>query len=171
MTILLKAFVSFAVLGRRFWAPLLLLPLISSGASATIQFSGWYYTSITGPFAGESALVAAGILYDTVKGTAGAPTYDYIYEVADTGTAPIAAFVGGTGPQGAVLYNSDTSFGLPGLPASGPVSRGACRDFLRKSRRRRPARGCLAAGEARTTRSAQAHPRRRTRRYTPAAAV
>jgi hypothetical protein len=40
MTILLKAFVSFAVLGRRFWAPLLLLPLISSGASATIQFSG-----------------------------------------------------------------------------------------------------------------------------------
>jgi hypothetical protein len=66
MTILLKAFVSFAVLGRRFWAPLLLLPLISSGASATIQFSGWYYTSITGPFAGESALVAAGILYDTL---------------------------------------------------------------------------------------------------------
>jgi len=130
MTILLKAFVSFAVLGRRFWAPLLLLPLISSGASATIQFSGWYYTSITGPFAGESALVAAGILYDTVRGTAGAPTYDYIYEVADTGTAPIAAFVGGTGPQGAVLYNSDTSFGLPGLPASGPVSRGAMPGFL-----------------------------------------
>jgi hypothetical protein len=66
MTILLKAFISFAALGRRFWAPLLLLPLISSSASSTIQFSGWYYTSITGPFAGESALVAAGILYDTV---------------------------------------------------------------------------------------------------------
>ena len=54
MTILLKAFVSFAVFGRRFWAPLILLLLISSGASATIQFSGWYYTSVTGPFAGRA---------------------------------------------------------------------------------------------------------------------
>jgi|SRR5580700_10760593 hypothetical protein len=171
MTILLKAFVSFAVLGRRFWAPLLLLPLISSGASATIQFSGWYYTSITGPFAGESALVAAGILYDTVRGTAGAPTYDYIYEVADTGTAPIAAFVGGTGPQGAVLYNSDTFFGLPGLPASGPVSRGAMPGFLTQVPPAQAGKRLLGGWGGANNRSAQAHPRRRTRRYTPAAAV
>jgi hypothetical protein len=158
MTILLKAFISFAALGRRFWAPLLLLPLISSSASSTIQFSGWYYTSITGPFAGESALVAAGILYDTVKGTAGAPTYDYIYEVADTGTAPIAAFVGGTGPQGAVLYNSDISFGLPGLPASGPVNRGMMPAFLTQVPPAQAGKRLLGGWGGANNPFAQAHP-------------
>ena len=67
-------------------------------------------------------MFAEGILYDTVPGTAGFPTYDYIFEVANTGLAPIAAFGGGTGAAGAVLYNSDISFGLPGLPASGPFN-------------------------------------------------
>jgi hypothetical protein len=101
-----------------------MLLLISSTAHSAIFFSGWHYTGIVGPGAGESALVAEGILYDTVPGTAGAPTYDYVFEVANTGLAPIAAFGGGTGPAGpAVLYNSDISFGLPGLPASGPVNR------------------------------------------------
>lgn len=38
MTILLKAFVSFAVRGRRFWAPLLLLPLISSAQAPPFSF-------------------------------------------------------------------------------------------------------------------------------------
>jgi len=45
-----------------------------------------------------------------------------VFFVANTGTAPVAAFGGGTGAPGAVLYNSDISFGLPGLPASGPVN-------------------------------------------------
>jgi hypothetical protein len=104
-------------------AVLIAVILQCSAAQATILFSGWFYTSVVGPVpATENALVAEGILFDTVPGSAGAPAYDYIFEVANTGAAPIAAFGGGTGAPGAVLYNSDTSFGLPGLPASGPVN-------------------------------------------------
>lgn len=104
-------------------AATLLLAATSPAAHAGVFFSGWFYSTAVGPLAGERALIAAGILYDNVPGTAGAPTYDYIYMVANTGTVPIAQFGGGTGPAGgAVLYNSDTSFGLPGLIASGPVN-------------------------------------------------
>lgn len=103
-------------------ALLLMLGLVAPPARSAILFSGWFYTPIVGTGAGESALLASGILFDTVAGSAGGPTYDYVYMVANTGVAPIAAFVGGTGPQGAVIYNSDISFGLPGLPASGPVN-------------------------------------------------
>jgi hypothetical protein len=96
---------------------------ISPAAHAATFFSGWFTTNFVGPSPGESARVTEGILYDTVAGSAGAPAYDYIFMVANTGTVPIAAFGGGTGAPGAnVLYNSDISFGLPGLPASGPVN-------------------------------------------------
>ncbi|MBV8682320.1 MAG: PEPxxWA-CTERM sorting domain-containing protein [Caulobacteraceae bacterium] len=90
---------------------------------ARILFSGWAYSSIAGPAPGESALVAAGILYDTIPGTAGRPTYDYIYEVWNNGVVPIADFGGGPGVPPAIggpTYNSDTFFGLPGFPAAGP---------------------------------------------------
>jgi hypothetical protein len=101
----------------------LFLAVAGSVAHGAVFFSGWFYTTVIGPFGGDRALVASGILYDTIPGSAGAPTYDYIYMVANTGTVPIAQFGGGTGPAGgAVLYNSDTSFGLPGLVASGPVA-------------------------------------------------
>jgi len=100
----------------------LCLSVIGSSVHAATFFSGWFTTNIVGPAPGESARVVEGILYDNVAGTAGAPAYDYVFFVANTGPAPIAAFGGGTGPQGAVLYKSDISFGLPGLPASGPVN-------------------------------------------------
>jgi hypothetical protein len=90
---------------------------------AKILFSGWSYSSIAGPAPGESAVVAAGIFYDTIKGTARAPTYDYIYEVWNTGAVPIADFGGGPGVPPAIggpTYNSDTFFGQPGFPAAGP---------------------------------------------------
>jgi hypothetical protein len=104
-------------------AAALLFLLNSTDACAGIFFSGWFYSSVVGPAGGDRALIASGILYDSVAGTAGAPTYDYIYMVANTGTVPIAQFGGGTGPAGGqVLYNSDTSFGLPGLIASPPVN-------------------------------------------------
>ncbi|HUE63601.1 MAG TPA: PEP-CTERM sorting domain-containing protein [Rhizomicrobium sp.] len=105
-----------------------LLPIALSGSPvhAGILFSGWYYTGITGPAGAplESALLAEGILYDTIPGSAGAPTYDYIFEVANRGSFPIAAFAGGIGGgAGAnIEYNSDFSFGLPGLPAAGPTN-------------------------------------------------
>jgi hypothetical protein len=110
------------VAATRLLSGAILLALIGPAAHAAILFSGWNYTSFAGPGFGESAVVAEGILYDTAIGSAGAPAYDYIFEVANTGVAPIAAFGGGTGAPGAVLYNSDISFGLPGLPASGPVN-------------------------------------------------
>jgi PEP-CTERM motif len=113
----------------------ILLVLPGRAAHATILFSGWFYTSVTGSLPGESALVATGIFYDTVAGTAGAPTYDYIYEVANTGTAPIADFGIATGVPpvaAAPTYNSDTFFGFPPPPGapvtiapSGPVLPGA----------------------------------------------
>jgi hypothetical protein len=97
------------------------LPTASHGA---ILFSGWSYTGLVGPAAGESALVATGILYDTIPGTAGAPAYDYIYEVWNRGVVPIADFGGGTGKPPAVggpTYNSDIFFGMDGaFPAAGP---------------------------------------------------
>jgi hypothetical protein len=107
------------------------LAAISPTAHAATFFSGWFTTNISaGP--GESAQVTEGILYDNLIGSAGAPAYDYIFMVANTGAAPIAAFGGGTGPSNpaGILYNSDISFGLPGLPASGPVSLGAVPAFL-----------------------------------------
>src|SRR6478672_3304440 len=89
-------------------AATLLFLVNSTDARAGVFFSGWFYSSVVGPAGGDRALVASGILYDNVPGTAGAPTYDYIYMVANTGTVPIAQFGGGTGPAGgAVLYNSD----------------------------------------------------------------
>ena len=96
---------------------------ISPTAHAATFFSGWFTTNISaGP--GESARVTEGILYDNLIGSAGAPAYDYIFMVANTGAAPIAAFGGGVGGGAGpnILYNSDISFGLPGLPASGPVN-------------------------------------------------
>jgi hypothetical protein len=101
-----------------------ILGAIPSAGGAAILFSGWYYSTLVGPAAGESAVVAAGILYDTIPSTAKAPTYDYIYEVWNTGTVPIADFGGGPGKPPAVggpTYNSDIFFGMPGFPASGPV--------------------------------------------------
>jgi hypothetical protein len=62
-------------------------------------------------------------LYDSVAGLAGAPTYDYIYDVANIGMAPIADFGGGTGHTpilGGPTYNSDVFFGFP-LPPRAPV--------------------------------------------------
>lgn len=100
-----------------------LLATAASASQAAILFSGWFYSNVVGPAAGEDALVAAGILYDTVKGSAGAPTYDYIYEVANIGAVPIAVFGGGPGAApavGAPTYNSDTFFGMPGFPGAGP---------------------------------------------------
>ena len=121
LKLLRKALVMFITAGA--WlCGMTVLVLISPTAHAATLFSGWFYTAVTGPAPGENVLVAEGILYDTVPGTAGAPTYDYQFYVANTGIAPLAAFGGGTGPPGAVLYNSDISFGLPGLPASGPVN-------------------------------------------------
>jgi hypothetical protein len=82
-------------------AALIGLVPFSPVARANILFSGWYFSSFAGPLGAplESAAVAEGILYDTVAGTAGAPTYDYIFLVANTGLAPIAAFGGGTGSR------------------------------------------------------------------------
>jgi hypothetical protein len=101
-----------------------MLTAIGSAANAKILFSGWSYTGLVGPAAGEAALVASGILYDTIPGTAGAPTYDYIYEVWNKGVVPIADFGGGTGvppAAGPPTYNSDFFFGLGGgFPAAGP---------------------------------------------------
>ncbi|MDB5480679.1 MAG: hypothetical protein JWO83_1732 [Caulobacteraceae bacterium] len=100
------------------------LATVASTAHAAIRFSGWSYTGLVGPAAGESALVASGILYDTIPGTAGAPTYDYIYEVWNRGVVPIADFGGGTGVPpafGGPTYNSDNFFGLG--PASPPQVR------------------------------------------------
>jgi len=101
------------------------LSAISPAAHAATFFSGWLTTNIVGPAGAalESAVVAEGILFNNQIGSAGGRAYDYIFIVANTGLAPIAAFGGGTGAPGAVLYNSDISFGLPGLPASGPVNR------------------------------------------------
>jgi hypothetical protein len=99
------------------------LAALSSAADAAILFSGWRYSSLVGPAPGESALIASGILYDTVPGTAGAPTYDYIYEVWNRGTVAIADFGGGTGVPPAIggpTYNSDVFFGMAGFPAAGP---------------------------------------------------
>jgi hypothetical protein len=97
---------------------------LPTASNAAILFSGWYYSSLVGPAAGESALIATGILYDTIPGSAGAPAYDYIYMVANTGVVPIADFGGGTGVPPAIggpTYNSDTFFGIPGaFPAAGP---------------------------------------------------
>jgi hypothetical protein len=108
-----------------FGAFLLALVLSGSPVHGAILFSGWYYTGITGPAGApfERALVAEGILYDTIPGVAG-NAYDYIFEVANKGSFPIAAFAGGIGggAGGNIEYNSDISFGLPGLPASGPVN-------------------------------------------------
>jgi len=105
-----------------------LVLLFGPATHAALLFSGWSYTGVIGG-PGESALVASGILYDTVPGTAGAPTYDYIYEVWNRGTVPIADFGGGTGfPPIAdgPTYNSDNFFGFPPFvanifPAAGPV--------------------------------------------------
>jgi hypothetical protein len=120
------------VAARRLLSGMILFVLLGPAAHATIQFSGWFYTGVTGSLPGESALVATGLLYDTVAGTAGAPTYDYIYEVANTGAAPIADFGVATGvpPVAAVpTYNSDNFFGFPPppgvpvtIPPSGPVN-------------------------------------------------
>ncbi len=130
--LLRKALAPLCIAAGCFWSATILLLLISPAANAAVLFSGWFYTSVAGPVAGESALVAEGIGYDTVAGTAGAPTYDYIFEVANTGLAPIAAFGGGiglgAGPN--IQYNSDISFGLPGLPASGPVNLAGPPGFL-----------------------------------------
>src|SRR5271156_1505096 len=104
-----------------------LLALATSGlpVHGAILFSGWYYTSIIGPAGApfESALLAEGISYDTIPGVAG-NAYDYIFEVANRGSFPIAAFAGGIGGGAGpnIEYNSDISFGLPGLPASDPVN-------------------------------------------------
>jgi len=97
---------------------------INPAAHAATFFSGWFTTTIVGPAgpALESAVVAEGILFNNQIGSAGGRAYDYIFLVGNTGLAPIAAFGGGTGAPGAVLYNSDISFGLPGLPASGPIN-------------------------------------------------
>jgi hypothetical protein len=116
------------VVAGYFFPGIILLMLVGPAAHGAILFSGWHYTGVTGG-PGESALVASGILYDTVAGTAGAPTYDYIYEVLNKGTVPIADFGGGTGVTpilGGPTYNSDTFFGIPPFvatifPASGPV--------------------------------------------------
>jgi len=110
----LKGFFTIAAVGA--------LTAISSAAQGAILFSGWNYSSLLGPAAGESAIIASGILYDTIPGTAGRPTYDYIYEVWNNGAVPIADFGGGTGrpPATALTYNSDIFFGLgPGFPAAG----------------------------------------------------
>jgi len=112
----LRRFLTLAAVG--------MLTAIASPAHARILFSGWSYTGLVGPAAGKAALVASGILYDTIPGTARAPTYDYIYEVWNRGIVPIADFGGGTGVPPAAdgpTYNSDVFFGLgAGFPAAGP---------------------------------------------------
>jgi hypothetical protein len=57
-------------LGGRICSVMILLVLISPAAHAATFFSGWYYTGVIGPGAGESALVAEGILYDNPIGSA-----------------------------------------------------------------------------------------------------
>lgn len=123
----MRSFTAFLTSCRSVFCAAIPLVLLAPASHAKILFSGWYYSSESDG-AGMSALLATGILYDTVKGTAGAPTYDYIYEIANTGAVPIDAFGGGTGKFpviGGPTYNSDTLFagGVAGFPGSPPVNR------------------------------------------------
>lgn len=107
------------------WATIaLLLVLSQQTAKATLLSSGWVSANVAGPIPGESAKIFENIVYDTIPGSNGVPNYDYIIDVANTGSVPIIGFVGGPGSppvtSANLLYNSDTMFAAPGFPAAGP---------------------------------------------------